>query len=423
MRAPQLYRSLRLFCLGAFSVLARDVEDGADIPFAFEEHGSPGRPALYEFRPLLGAYIEARAERLTTLADARLALDELKRLPAAAIYARAHAGTARSEEQALTRTVLLPVLEATAERCGGFDWDDAAFDYAYGELERSLLGERRTYGAVAPLTGISVGRGIDLGSSVRIRPAASGELKAHWPEATRLLPADFGREADRACVLELEQELGPRAEAPPDAPAHVAAAVTALRLATAGPVAAGPVLFERLDWRPYGITPVPPIAASQPSGEPTRLDAFRGRLARDVLERLAGADGDAELADALDRWELALFQQEPFRGEQLRAALAALLGGGEGLFAAILRASMLLGETPRERAALLERLRGLARGEGELDASDDVRHAIVETVTQHDRAALLKALDEALLGLRPRPAGYFATAAAPGEVAARSAVA
>ena len=37
-------------------------------------------------------------------------------------------------------------------------------------------------------------------------------------------------------------------------------------LAALGPVAAGPVLFERLDWRPLGIKPVLPIAAAEPPG-------------------------------------------------------------------------------------------------------------------------------------------------------------
>ena len=114
---------------------------------------------------------------------------------------------------------------------------------------------------------------------------------------------------------------------PPDAPGELADAVTALRLATAGPIAAGPVIFERLDWRPYGIRPVMPIAATRPNGEPTRLDEFRGKLAADLRERLPVADEDQQLGEALDRWELSLFQSDPFRAEQLRESLGSLLGG------------------------------------------------------------------------------------------------
>src|SRR2546423_9932452 len=127
----------------------------------------------------------------------------------------------------------------------------------------------------------------------------------------------------------------------PDAPGELAEAVTAIRLATAAPVAAGPVLFERLDWRPYGIRPVLPIAATPPPGEPTRLDPFRASVASDVRVRLGPADEDPHLGDALDRWELALFQSEPFRCEQLRHAPEAALGEGDGARAAAVRGATL----------------------------------------------------------------------------------
>ena len=107
------------------------------------------------------------------------------------------------------------------------------------------------------------------------------------------------------------------------------------------------MLFETLDGRPYGIRPVLPIAATQPPGEPTRLDEFRGPLAAELLVRLGLADADTHLAEALDRWELSLFQHEPFRSEQLRGALAALLGATWPL-----RGSVLLEEDPERREAL-----------------------------------------------------------------------
>jgi len=403
---------LRCFCLGGFSLLARELEAGAELPFSFEEHTAPGRPSLYEYRPLVRSFVEARAERLTARTDARTAVEELRREPAAAIFARAHAGTKPSEDEALVRTVLLPLLTKTAEACSGFDWDDGAFDHAYAELERSLFGGKRSYVAVAPLIGLSTGVQVELGRGLRVRPSPSGELAAHWPEARGLLPPDFGREPDRMCVLELEQALRPDASEPPDSPGELADAVTALRLATAAPVAAGPVLFERIDWRPLGIRPVLPIASTQPVGEASRLDRFRAGLARDLLERLAAADDDPELAEALDRWELALYQDEPFRSEQLRESLVALLGGSDGLWAAALRASLLLGESPRERAALMARFRRLIEGERADDhVADLLRRALLEALMHGERARLVVALDDALLGLRPRPSGYFASRA------------
>ncbi len=392
MRSPHLYDTLRRFCLGAFAAFHQDLATGADLPFSFEEHGSYGRPTLYEYRPLVRGFIEARVERLFARDDVRQAVDDLQREPAARIFARAHEGVTPDEARALYRSVLVPLLVRTAEGCGGFDWDDSAFDRAFAELEESLYGEGHAYGAVAPLIGISCGAQIELGGGIRVRAAATGELAAMWPEASGLLPRAFGREPDRLCVLELERSVDTGADAAPDAPGELADAVTALRLATAAPVAAGPVLFERLDWRPYGIRPVLPIAATAPPGEPTRLDPFRASVAEKLRPTLALADGDAHLGDALDRWELALFQDDPFRGEQLRHALDSALGDGEGLWAAAMRAAALLGGTAEERADLVECFRS--------PTTDLVRRLLVAVLLHGDRARLLRELDSALLGLR-----------------------
>jgi hypothetical protein len=413
VRSPQLYHALRRFCLGAFAALYRESQDETPLPFAFEQHASPDRPTLYELRPLARGYVEARAESLLTLEDAQMAIEELEREPAAAIFARAHATGKPTEERALFRTVLLPLLEGVAEACGGFEWDDGVFNRAYLELEHSLYGERHAYGAIAPLVGVSTGVPVELGRGMRVRLAAAGEISAYWPEAQGLLPPGFGQEAERTCVIELECDFTAEAGEPPDAPGEIADAVTALRLATAAPVAAGPVLFERLDWRPYGVRPVLPIAATEPRGEPTKLDEFRGRLARDLLERLVASDDDPELGEAVDRWELSLFADEPFRAEQLRESLAALLGGQDGLWAAAARVAVLVGETSADRADLFARLRGLTSGGwSEREEADAVRRAIVEVLMHGERRQLMTRLDDSLLGLTPRPASYFAARAA-----------
>jgi hypothetical protein len=403
VRSPHLHASLRAFCLGAIAYLSREVDAGSEIPFAFEGHGSPGRPTLYEYRPLVREFVAARVGRIAALPDARSALEELRREPAAAIFARAHARP--GEGDPLVASVLVPLLVATAEGGGGATWDDAAFERAYAELEQSMFGSRRLYAAVAPVVGLSLGAPAELGDGIRIRPAAAGELAAHRPNAASLAPAGFGREPDRLCVLELEQELSPEGGDLPDAPGELADAVTALRLATSGPVAAGPVLFERLDWRPYGIRPVLPVAATAPPGESVRLDSYHAALAAQLRRRLPLADEDRDLGEALDRFELALFQEEPFRSEQLRTALEALLGRGDGFFAAAMRAAALLGESGRERVEALGVLRSLAGREGgDAGSLDAVRRAVVETLVRGERIALLDALDHTLLGVRPRPA-------------------
>jgi hypothetical protein len=403
-RSPDLFRALRAFCLGAFFELGAEIERGADIPVALAEHGGPNRPTLYEYRPLVGTFVEAYAQRLGLRDDAREALTALKDEPAAGIFAQAHAGEGVGEDEALRRTVLVPLLVRTAEQCSGFDWDDAVFERAYAELESSLFGDRRAYAALAPLVGLTAGGTIELGRGLRVRPAASGELTASWPEATRLLPKDFGREVDRTLVLELERDLDETACQAPDAAHEFGLAVSALRLATPGAIAAGPVLFERLDWRPYGVQPIPPLAAQIPPGEPTRLDPFRARLAAALQTRLAEAPDAPDLLEALERWELALFHEGPMRADELREALEALLGCDEGPWAAAMRASVLLGETARERSELLAAFRALLHGDGPgARAEDAVRRALVETLLHESRAELVRELDEALIGLRPRP--------------------
>jgi hypothetical protein len=412
LRSPVLLRALRAFCLGAFFELGHDLEAGAEVPVALEEHGRPDGPTLYEYRPLVGAFVEERADRLALREDAREAYAVLRDEPAAGIFAHAHAGEGAGEDGAFHRTIVLPLLVRTAELCGGFDWDDPAFERAYLELERVLFGTRRAYTAIAPLVGLTAGGAVELGRGLRVRPAAHGELTACWPEAARLLPDRFGREVDRTLVLELECDLDERACQVPDAPAEIGWAVSALRLATPGALAAGPVVFERLDWRPYGVRPVPPLAAQVPPGEPTRLDEFRARTAADVQARLAEGGCDAEILEALERWELALFHDGSLRSDELREALEALLGCDEGPWAAAMRAAALLGETARERGELVVAFRALLDGDGPgARAEDAVRRALLEAVLHESRHDLVRALDDSLLGLRPRPGAAAAVAA------------
>ena len=394
-RSPQLHHALRAFTLGAFAYLLRELDEaGEGLPFAFEEHDRRDGPTLYEYRPLVRSFVEDRAGRLRGREDAVIALEELSREPAAAIYARAHAGRDPSEDEALFRTVLLDLLIRVAEACGGFDWDDESFDRAYDALEQSLFGDRRAYIAVAPLVGITAGLQRVLSEGIRVRPVADGELARHWPEAKGLLPPGFGSEPDRYCVVEFRVGLD-SGEDVPDTPAEIADVVSAIRLATAAPLSAGPVLFETLDGRPYGIRPVLPIAATQPPGEATKLDEFRGALAAELLVRMGLVDADTNLAEALDRWELSLFQHEPFRSEQLRAALEAALGATWPL-----RASILLETEPEARARLHDELARLADGEAATpEAGTAVRRALVEVLRAGDRPSLVAGLDRELLGL------------------------
>ena len=69
-----------------------------------------------------------------------------------------------------------------------------------------------------------------------------------------------------------------------------------------------------------------------------------------------------------------------------------------------MRAAVLLGENGREREELAVALRALLDGDGAgARAEEAVRRTIVETLLHGSRLALVAALDEALLGIRPRP--------------------
>src|SRR5262249_25404107 len=147
-------------------------------------------------------------------------------------------------------------------------------------------------------------------------------------------------------------------------------------------------------------------------GEGTGLDVFRGETARVLIGKLGAAEDDRELGDALDRWELALFQDGSFRAEQLRSSLEALLGNGDGAWAAALRTAVLLGETGRERQDCLLVLRRLCEGVARAEAADLVRGARVEPLRGGGREQLVAELDESLLGVRPTPSSRVAQALA-----------
>jgi hypothetical protein len=385
--APHLYGALRSFCLAAFARVAPEADRG-EIPFVVHERGG-----LYEYRPLVRDHLEARTHALGQLPDARIALDELRREPAAAIFARG-AADGPGADRMLFGAVLLPLLVSTAEACGGFDWEDGAFNRVYLELEGSLFGAGRRYAAAAPLLGLSTGGTIELARGIRVERVE-------------------GADPDENGALAFERDLPAGELTLPDAPAELADAVTALRLATGAAVAAGPLVAERVDRHPLGPRPLLGIAATRPGGEPSRLDPWRGKLAGDLLARLRASEQDADLSDALERWELSLFEAEPLRSDRLREALAALLGGADGLWAAAVRGAVLVGEITDDAARTrVDGLLGLTRGAAAgAETADTVRRIFVEAVLAENRPRLLETLDEALLGLRARPVGFFSARA------------
>ena len=156
------------------------------------------------------------------------------------------------------------------------------------------------------------------------------------------------------------------------------------------------------------------IAATEPGGEPTRLDPWRGKLAGDLLAAAAGPRSDAELGEALERWELSLFEDEPLRSERLREALAALLGGADGLWAAAMRAAVLVGEVAGPAArALVGGLRALARGEAPTrrPRTPCAAHFVESDARTRTATGCSRPSTTRCSGCAPRPAGYFSARA------------
>ena len=284
MRSPLLHDTLHRFCLGAFAVFLGELDNGGRLPFAFEEHGSHGRPSLYEYRPLVRGFVEARADRLFERLRRRRR-DRRSRARAGGADLRARARQARRPTRRARSTAASSCRSSsTSRRAAAASTGTTTSSTGRTRSSRqSLFGDGHAYGAVAPLIGLSVGTPIELGDGIRVRQAATGELVGDVAGSERACCRATSAARPTGCACSSSSGRSRRvADEAPDAPGELADAVTAIRLATAAPVAAGPVLFERLDWRPYGIRPVLPIAATAPPGEPTRLDPFRASVAAEA---------------------------------------------------------------------------------------------------------------------------------------------
>ncbi len=149
--------------------------------------------------------------------DARIAVEELRREPAAAIFARAHAGKRASEDEALFRTVLLGLLDLDGR-----------------ELRRLRLGGRGVRARVrrprVRRSSVSVGgtlrsrpwsasrsrRPSSSRPTLALRPFVTGELATHWPESRGLLPrTSAASPTDRSSSSSAASSMP--AEQPPDA--------------------------------------------------------------------------------------------------------------------------------------------------------------------------------------------------------------
>jgi hypothetical protein len=415
---PELRLPLEHFVQAAFSVLAADVAAGQEVPFALGAGGGGGGPRLYDYRPLYRAYVEERAGRLLELADGRVALAALGADAAVVEYAGAHAPGSAHPAEALRRAVLVPLLVGVAERSDGFDFDPDAFDAVYGTVERGVTATETHVSAFTPVSGLLLTSPPgDLGAGVSLRRASLGEIGARWPESAGLLPEGFGREPGELLQLELDLRVR-RGERQRDAASLVGHAVTALRLATGGPVGAGPLLFEAVDEAHRSVRALAPLAAVRPLGTAVRLDTNSLAAARSLATALTRPLPPA-LVTALGRYAASVTAAGLH--ERLAAGLgvlsAVLDGDRVGEHAVSLRVAALLGTSATTRVQVVERLvQATEIAAGRRVAPRDELGRLQVEVDGAARATLLAALleghgegdlgaqlDGVLLGARPRP--------------------
>ena len=398
VRAPHLQHALRSFVLGAFAYLLREIEEGRSCRSRSSSTSSRDGPALYEYRPLVRSFVE---ERAYAAARARRCGDRAR-----GAVARAGRGDLRAGAR-----------RRTAVGGGGALPDGAARPARLhrGGVRRLRLGRRllrprlrraralalrrapdvRRGGAARRHLGLDAGRARARACGCVRSPTASS--RATGPRRARSRRADFGREADRYCVLELRAALA-GAEDPPDAPAEIADAVSAIRLATAAPLSAGPVLFETLDGRPSGSGPF------SRSPRRSRRASPRGSTPSARRSRPSCSDGSRSPTPT-PRSRRRSTAGSCRCSRTSRSAPSSCGRRSQALLGETwpLRAAVLLEAEPGARSALHAELAELARGDAASAAvADAARRALVEALRHGDRQALLRELDEALLGVRER---------------------
>jgi hypothetical protein len=420
VRRPEARRAVAHFVQAALRELSADVAGGTEVPFALDTRGRHGGPALYEYRPLYRAYVEARLERLVRLPDYTAAVRSLADDPAVLGVAHDHAPEAESDESALRGAVLVPLVVGVAEGAGAFDFDDRVFDGIFDRMLSDVAQTRRSFTGFAPVLGLRAADGVhDLGQDIHARRISPAELAEAWPECQGLLPERFGLARDRLLALELDVALPRVADAElPDTARRFARAILALRIVFGGPITAGPVLFERVDWAPRAVRALPASVTQTLPGEPVRLDPQRLYLVRALADRMADAEmHGGPVAVALGRWAAASGAAVSVeRAAGLAASVEPLLGAdGAGHHAVAMRAAALVGANASDREDIAIAMRsalGLSRPDAPLTDTEalavtvgDVARSVLAAALDHgaDASQLGGTLDAVLLGSRPRP--------------------
>jgi hypothetical protein len=404
MRNPSLHAILREFAADSALALTEQTRNGVEVPFeVVEADRGRGRAPLYCYRPLTGSFIRERLGLLVTLRSYAAASRALGGVDGTEAYLRLRDEPdspvgERERADAVLRCLLARVFEERSE----FELDDARFETAYAELERTLYEGRFVTTVIAPLIGIAIdattselplGDGLSLMRGTELPGAPEEAVWGYLPRT-----GDGGRD-DEPRVLLVLAATHERGERSPLALARsrFRRVLTALRLFERGAYALGPMMWSRVDAGPWRAIPLATggrgarrrLLTLVPAPQEDELRAFCSLIARRM-------PSSGEVAWALGRYELGCERGTPFEAlTDYLLALRALLepeGPASGRLAQRLAA---ICAAPEQRAALAERVahaisleRAVIQGLAAADASPSSADELVGEVAEHLRALL-----------------------------------
>ena len=382
LRAPHLYQSLRAFCLAAFAA-----ERGAELPFAFEEHPTRGGPSLYEYRPLVRELRRgAGADAAPAARHAQRDRGSPPRARGGDLRARALGPRRDRRRRALPHDPAADARPRSPSAAAASTGRTTPSRAPTPSIEQSLFGTRARTRRSRRSSGSRPGQPAELGGDIRVR---AGRRRRDLGALARGARADAARvRARRRPAL--------RARARPRARRRA-------RASRPTPPASSPTPSARSGSRPPARSPPGPSSSSGStsarsgsrrccrSRRPSRSARRSGstRCARGSPPTCAsGCRSPTTTASSARRSTAGSSRSSPTsRSARARCsdALTALLGAGDGAWAAAMRAAVLLaGEDARTAPSSLAALR--ARARAARAARDALRRALVETLLHGNRA-------------------------------------
>lgn len=400
VRNAGLYSALRRYVDAAFALMRADVAGGADVAFSVEPHQStPNAQVLYEYRPLVEGFIRDRIQRISELSETIDAAEALATDPASNAFLRAGRADAVAQLTMVARDELMvPLLLSMAELHPDFMLDEQSLVAQYTRFEDVLYTEQRRYVAVTPVWGVRLTTGdLHIGEGVWLRTIDPEMFRMEWPEAAQLNWGDEAREGLPAAILQFERVVLPNDnEAALDPLLAINQTIAAIRALAGGSICAGPVVWERLDFRALAPRPVLAVAARRCGSLPSKIDATIAKSLPGALRRLS-TDPDGPASQALERYQYAATSQGLSALRAIFDALIDIYADDREVMAAGLRIAVVVGASLPERqqfAAAMRHASVLIRAAQPADAD-------VSETTRLLAAALRATIASALVGDLP----------------------